>query len=121
MDNVTLNRKLTFQVKNNSYTVEFPTVGQFIDIESLKVSVSKGEYGNLIRSGTSAGFDALELIDVACYFKVLCPKLAEDLGRPYEDLDAIDFLELRQVYREKIKPWLNGWYKLFKEKDDNQE
>jgi len=117
------NRKLTFTVKENTYDITHPTVGQYFDIESQKSFLSKGQYGSMLDSSTQIAYDAIELINIVAILKVLCPKLIEDIGLKnlrIEDIDALDFKVTRKVYREHIQPWYDNWYKLYSGKGEDE-
>ena len=110
------NRKLTFVVKENTYSVTYPTVGQYFAIEAQKSMLSAGQYGGMVDSPMKITYDAIELINIVAILKVLCPQFAKDLSinvNKIEDIDAIDFKEVCKVYREYIQPWYENWYKLY--------
>ncbi len=111
-----MNRVIEISIKDNKYTVSFPTVGQIIDIETKRSILSRGQYGNMIESKMQMSWNVLEIIDVMAYFQVLVPKLFDDLNvKSLEEIDAIDFAEIVEVYREQFLPWYNGWAKKFNE------
>jgi len=103
-----IERSFRFKVKDESYTVEVPNMGQIMDIENTKVSMSE-HYLELVQNGTVLSSLTADFIDMYSYFTVLCPKLITDLKAPLEKLDVFDFKELRTAYEEQLRPWLNGW------------
>lgn len=111
-----MNRTIEISIKDNKYIVSFPTVGQIIDIETKRSILSKGQYGNMIESKMQMSWNVLEIIDIMSYFQVLMPKLFDDLNiKSIEELDAIDFVEVVDAYREQFLPWYNDWAKKFNE------
>lgn len=116
------NREVQFVVKGNSYKLTFPTIGQYFDIESQKSLLSRGQYGNMLDSSTIIAYDAIELINIVSLLKVLCPQFIKDLKIDrIEDIDVIDFREVRDTYRKQVKPWYDNWYNLYTEKDKANE
>lgn len=110
-----MERTITITVKGNEYTTKFPTVGQLIDIETEKSILARGQYGSMVQGGMTTAYNALSCIDVVAYFKVLFPKIFEDLKvKEMEDIDAIDFSELVKVYKDQFHPWIEEWLKEFK-------
>jgi len=108
-----LQRSINFKVKENEYSLSFPTVGQVIDIESTKSKLSNGTYGDLVRAGTITAGTALDQIDMFSYFSILCPDLIADLKvSRYQDLDIFDAKELLLVYRKDVLPWVAEWQKV---------
>lgn len=103
-----LERQITFNVKGNSYQIEFPTVGKFQEIETMKQIVSKGMYSSLLSTGTLSSMEVLNMIDIESYLSVLTPKLIKDLKcESFSDLDIDDFLELKKAYQDQFIPWWN--------------
>jgi hypothetical protein len=118
------NRKISFVVKENTYSISHPTVGQYFDIEAQKSLLSKGQYGSMLDSSTSIAYDAIELINIVAIFKVLCPELIKGLGDKslrIEDIDVIDFKPIRDIYRNEIKPWYDNWYSVYTGSDDEKK
>lgn len=109
-----LERTLKFKFKERSYSISFPTNGQFIDIESKKVELTNGQLGNLISSRTIASLRTVKLVEIVSTFSILCPKLEEDLKvNSLLDLDVLDSIELIRFYNKNISPWLNSWFNEF--------
>lgn len=117
-----IKREIVLSIKGVNYTINFPTIGQNIRIESLKQQFSDGQYANMVLSGMKSQSKALDAIDVLSYFTVLLPKeFFKDLNvASLEQIDAIDFQELIKVYKETFKPWINEWYKLIEKQDEDK-
>jgi len=110
------NRTKTFTVKDKSYSVTYPTVGQFFEIEAQKSSLSKGQFGGMLDSGTVMAHNAIEIICIVAFLKVMCPKLLGTLNEGVdriEDIDLLDFKEIKDAYNSQIKPWYEAWYKIY--------
>src|SRR5690554_299905 len=105
----------------NRYTVEWPTVQNIIDIESLKLMLSKGKYTEMILSGTKWMERTLNYIDMCAYLTVFCPGLVKDMKVDIRNLDAIDANGgLLKVYQEQFLPWWNK-YEQMVNKHETQE
>lgn len=113
---------LTISVKGNSYTICFPTVGQIIDIESAKASLSKGQYRNMVSSMTTSALLALDNIDMVATFSVLLPKLIADLKvETIFSLDLASSKELCDIYKKQYAPWYNKWIEVLSGKEEAQK
>jgi hypothetical protein len=116
-----LEKQISVKIKENSYTVKYPSVGQFLDIESRKAELANGQYLNMIKSGTNLSFDALECIDAIANLEVLLPKLKEHLKvNSILEIDAIDFKELRSIFRLQLIPFLKAWSDEFNKATDEK-
>jgi hypothetical protein len=110
------------------FTVNFPTVGQYISVESRKAQLTipkalsfdqSTQYLNMIRQGTISSNIALDLVDCIAWFEVLMPTLMTDkeisVGGlvSIEDLDIFDAKPLLDAYKKVFKPWKDAWEKVF--------
>ena len=101
-----IERQLTLNVKGNNYVAEFPNVGTFQNIETMKQVLSKGMYSALMGMGTVSSSEALDMVDMEAYFSVLYPKLIKDLKcDSFGELGLEDYKELKTIYSEKFIPW----------------
>lgn len=114
-----MDRHVSLTVKGCSYAIEFPNVGSFQNIETMKQVLSKGMYASLLSTGTSSAIQALDMIDVEAYFTVLCPKLIKDLKcKNFSELDLMDYMELNEIYRKEFIPWWNSILNMLKPEDE---
>lgn len=103
-----MNKEIVFSVKGNNYKIQFPNIGQFQTIESLKQVLSKGMYSALMSTGTLAANSALDMIDIESHLTVVCPELVKDLKcERFSDLGLEDYLELKKEYMTQFVPWWN--------------
>lgn len=115
-------REISIKIKENSYDVKFPTTGQILDIENLKMVLSNGMYGSLQSARTTDSDIALDLIDAEAYFTILAPNLIKDLKvKTFRELDLMDAIEVRNVYVDQLLPFINGWRKAIKELTQKKE
>ena len=109
-----MEREKRFVFNDVTYSIEFPTVGQFIDIESEKVKCSDGQWGNFIKAGTLSGLRAIQVIECIAILTALCPKIIENLKtKSFLEIDAKDFIVLVKIYQKEILPWYSEWFKEF--------
>lgn len=110
-----MKREIQFVIKGNSYTVSFPTVRNFLNIEASRMTLSNGTYGQLLRSSLITSSVALDMIDMISVMSTLCPKMIEDLKvASMLDLDLADSKEVLDVYNSDIKKWIDAWMVIFK-------
>lgn len=95
-------------ILGNSYMVNFPNVGQFIDIKVQEQKLSKG-YSKELVMGLGEDVDAYLYITAYAHVKIMIPDLYKDLK--VDDLLQLsldDFEVITKVYLEQIKPWLDS-------------
>lgn len=103
--------------KKKTFTInEFPTIGQLLDIENMKTTLSGGRYNDMVKVQITSMTFALDLIDaLSCFlilnnegfnniFKDLMPK-----GSTIMDIPASKSKTIVDQYRKKFFPW----YKTF--------
>ena len=101
-----IDRHLELNVKGNKYTIEFPTVGVFQNIETMKQVLSNGMYSSLMGMHTVSASESLDMVDMESYFTVLAPKLIKDLKcDSFGQLGLEDYLELKEIYNKSFMPW----------------
>jgi len=100
-----IERSTKLKIKKNSYEVNFPTVGELIQIESLKITLSNGKYGDMLQSNMVSMLRALDYIDMIAYFSTLCPNILKDAKVDLTKIDAIDAIELLSVYKDQFIPF----------------
>lgn len=100
-------KKIT--IKENEYVINYPTAGQLMDIEFLKVHLSKGRYSQLMSNGTMDSEYALDLVDTEAYLSVLLPGGAfkKDFNvESLRDLGLDDSLEVVKSFKEQVLPFI---------------
>ena len=112
-------RELILNIKGTSYPVEFPNIGKFQKIESLKQLLSNGLYSGMMQTSTISSSESLDMIDMEAYFTVLIPKLMKDLKPSFSELGLEDYMELKAIYREKFLPWWINILSLLNPKTDD--
>lgn len=109
-----LERIKKFIFKGEEYQIEFPTVGEYIDIENQKLIQSNGQWVNLLKNQTVSALRSIQIIECVSILMILCPKLFTNMKvTSYKEIDAIDFLALLTLYTKEINPWYAEWFKQF--------
>lgn len=89
--------------------INFPTAGQIMDIESMKMALTNGTYGSMVRaagSGSRTTVQALDLVDAVSHFAVLVPELRGKLKIDnYTAMPMKMALELTKTYKKEYAPW----------------
>lgn len=119
-----IDRQLEINVKGNKYIIEFPNVGKFQNIETMKQVLSKGMYGALINTGTVTASQALDMVDIEAHLSILIRgddngknKLLKDLKcDSFSELGLEDYLELKKIYDDTFLPWWNNILELLNPK-----
>ena len=115
-------RKKSFIIKDNTYDVEFPNTGGLLDIEVLKAQLSRGQYNEILSSGTIRSNYVRALIDMISTFTVLFPKLKKDMNvSSISELKPEDSKVLLKVYLDKVNPWLKEWEEYLNSDDEDQK
>ena len=101
-----IEREKMIEVKGSKLRVKFPNVGQLIDMESLKVAISSGRYGQMALAGIKSMTVALDFIDAMVFFSILCPQVKNLYGvKELTSLDPSEGKELVEIYLRDIRPW----------------
>jgi hypothetical protein len=92
--------------KGNDYIAKFPNVGQMMEIENNKMSLTNGKYVDMAMSALKIHVFQLDMVDTISYFSVLIPTIKEQLEiKNWRDLDANVAKELVLVYKKQFIPW----------------
>lgn len=103
-----MNKKLTFELKEHTFSIEFPNNRQYVAIHNMKAMLSP-QYESLQYMGAESEF-ATVIVDAVSHLSVLCPDIIKSLQvLSLMDLDMKATQELVKVYTEKIRPWYNEW------------
>jgi hypothetical protein len=103
-------KNLSFSIAEVEYNVEFPSNGQFIEIETMKIRLTKDTYHILSEGQTVSSQLARFTVDMIAFFSVCCPKLKENMKvASFSELDMMSSKKIMKVYMDKILPWLTDW------------
>jgi hypothetical protein len=106
----------------NNYKFEYPTIQQMIDIESMKISLSKGKYSEMILTGTRWMDRALNYVDMVAYFSVLCPDILRDMKVDIRQINVLDAQEgLMNVFLNQFLPWWSEYETLLKDLESDKD
>lgn len=97
---------IEIKIGDKNYTINYPTVGQTIDIENLKLALSGGLYGQLLNSNHATGVELLNLIDGVAYFSVLAPSFKTDFtADKFTEMDIFKQKKIVLAFVKKFWPW----------------
>jgi len=104
-----IEREITFNYNEKKFNIKFPNVGQMIDIEGMKNSLTRGKYGSFAASGIQSMYLILDMVDTIAFISIMCPKLkkmiSSDEEVDYTDMNPEDLKDLIKVYKTEIFPW----------------
>lgn len=104
----TLERKKSFTFQGEKVTVNFPNVGQMIDMEALKQSVTGNKYGSMSASGVKSMFFALDMVDALVFFEVMCPKMKRLMNiKSFTEIPPEEMKPVVDAYKVHVAPWYN--------------
>ena len=105
-------KSLNFELRGNSYKIEYPNVGQIRDIEALKAQLSNGYYLDIWKQGVNGAF-AADIIEIQATFSVLCPRVLKDLYVDnVGDLVVKDMVDVIKAYKEQYIPFMEQWQEI---------
>jgi hypothetical protein len=113
-----MQKEIDFRIKENTYKVSFPNVGQFVDIEVMKASLSKNMYSGMVSASTKPANYALDFIDMEAHLMVLMPEqFLKDLKvNSLRELSIEDGLEVRKAFNTQLIPFIKSWQDLIDKK-----
>lgn len=104
--NIGIEKQVEVKIENKTYTIEFPNVGQVMEIESKKIALGGGVYKGLVQAGTKSATYNLDLIDAISTFTVLIPELRKDLAvENFLDIDLFLGKKIVDAYNKQYYPW----------------
>jgi hypothetical protein len=102
---------IILKFKGQSFTLNFPTVGQYRDIQVMKQTLSMNNYSAMYRTMMVDSEDALDMIDIEANLSVLCPEFIKALKVPFNQLGLVDYIGIRDEYKRVFEPW---WLEIMK-------
>lgn len=107
-----LAKTVKVSLNGKDYIVGMPNVGQQMEIESLKMSLTNNNYGEMAKSGLRTHQYNLDLVDGLSYFSILIKDFRKDMKvESLMDMDAFLGKHVVQAFRKQFNPW----YKAFVE------
>ena len=113
-----MQEKVSFSIKGKSYESLPLTAGRTIDFFKSKAYFAGGMYSNMYSDYTSTPEKVLDMVDCKAFMNVFCPKFIEDIKpNNLDDLGISDYMEVVDVYRQTIKPYINDLKELLSSKE----
>jgi hypothetical protein len=110
------NRELVITLQGRELKCAYPTVGQFIDMKTEEIMLSKNYGKELLMSGLVEEQTAYLMVRAISCINALFPNIKEDLKvASLKDVAISDFEEIYSVYLTKVAPWLQAWQNKFTE------
>lgn len=101
-----INYNVEVKLNGNQYTVPFPNAGQLLEIESMKILLTGGTYGQLARSEHKTATEMLDLVDAVAYFHVLIPAFKNVLPiEKFAETDAVMSAKVRKAFVNVYYPF----------------
>ena len=109
-------REITIKIGVNDYKIKFPTNGQLIDMESLKIQMTSGTNKDML-FGSTAAREAYLINEAIATFQILIPQLNKDLNvKSLLDLDPLQSKSVSKAY-EQYYDWMEKWRKVLNQED----
>lgn len=103
-----IERSKKVTIGEKSFVVNFPNVGQMIDIESMKQSLTGNRYGSMASSGIASMYMALDVVDTISFLTICVPDIAKYYNiQDYTTLPADKMNQYVKLYKDEILPWYN--------------
>ena len=77
-----IERSKKFTIGKKSFVVEFPNVGQILDIESMKQALTNNRYGIMAKSDIKSMYYALDVVDAVSFLTVVAPEVGKWVRTP---------------------------------------
>lgn len=112
-------KSVEVKIGDNTYTINFPTNGQLIDIERRKVNLTDGTHKEMLMGIQESTQQAYMLVEAITTFTVLIPDLLKDLNvKSLLDLNPMQSKGLLREYIKKYYPWFKDWMIIINEPVD---
>jgi hypothetical protein len=98
--------KISLPIGDKTYNVNFPNVGQMLEIENNKIVLSGNMYGSLVRSNHKTGTELLNLVDGVAYFSVLCKNFSKDFEiEKFTEMNVLNQKKISFAFVTIFWPW----------------
>lgn len=112
-------KEIEFTIDGNKYKIPYPNNGQMLQIESMKISLTRSTYSSMTGSDTIIGQIARYTVDMIALLSVCCPEIKKDLMvETFSDLDALSNKRLLDAYVKQIIPWLREWEEILNSEEE---
>lgn len=114
-------RTISIKIGENEYEVKFPNNGALIEIEQLKINLSKGTHDTMANVPTVTAERAYLTIEAISTFSVLIPSLKKDLNKAsLLELDPYESKQIVNAYIKQFFPWYKQWMDLINKDEDEK-
>jgi uncharacterized surface anchored protein len=103
-----MEKSIKLKITGKDYMINYPSIGQILDIESLKSALTNGTYGDLVKMNTRTANEALDIADTIATFSILIPEIKDQLNiKTYTEMDPFVAKKLVTAYKKQFFPWFN--------------
>lgn len=115
-----MQEKVSFSVKGKVYESLPMITGRLIDYYKMRTYLTGGQYQGMY-SDLSIPEKVIDMVDCKAFMHVFCPRFIEDL-KPgsIDELGVQDYLEVVDMYRKSIKPFMEEAVALLSKKDEGK-
>jgi hypothetical protein len=122
MSKVLPKKRIEITIGENDYVINYPKVGQFVEVEAMKSRLTRDTYTSMTEGGTVPSQMARYTVDMIAFLSVCCPKIKADLNvDSFSDLEMIESKKILKVYVKDILPWIAEWEFVLNAEDDAEE
>lgn len=101
-----IERSKKVTIGKKSFVVDFPNIGQIIDIESMKQALTNNRYGVMAASNVRSAYYALDIVDAVAFLTIAAPSIGKYYNvSNYTELLPDKVKEFLDVYLTQLKPW----------------
>lgn len=112
--------RISIQIEDNEYEINYPSNGEFIEIEAMKCRLTRDTYHAIAGGGSVASQMARFTVDMIAFLSVMCPKIKADLkADSFSDLKMIESKKILKIYINRILPWIMEWESVLNAEDDD--
>lgn len=112
-----MQEKVSFIIKGKTYESLPMITGRLIDYYKMRTYITGGQYQGMY-SDLSVPERVIDMVDCKSFMHIFCPKFLDDL-KPgnIDELGIQDYLEVIEVYRKDIKPFIEEITNFLSKKD----
>lgn len=113
-------KSVKIEISGNSYDVNFPNTGEFIDIQVLKSKITEEQYKTI--AVDAYGALAMVLVDMIATFNILIPDLKQNINTSsILGLSLIESKLLLDAYNKQWMPFFNSWIDVLYPKTEDKK
>ena len=97
------------KIGDQIFGVSYPTVGQKLQIENVKLLLTDNGYGDLARSAHITALNLLDLVDAVAYFTILIPEISSSLSvNNFLNMEPLKAKMYAKAFKREFRPWMEA-------------